>query len=98
MGKQPIIIYPSKPVPFSRCIRCKTAIDAATGIGKRQPSPGDVSICAYCGQVMLFSDDLTLVSAPQEVRDQIKTEMPDTWNIIETASRFYISRRAAREN
>lgn len=45
----------------SVCSKCGNSLDACTGLNlENQPEPGDVSICGYCGQVMIFGVNLTL--------------------------------------
>lgn len=44
------------------CPNCKSVLNACTGVNSEQnPSPGDITICFYCGSVLKFSDDMTLV-------------------------------------
>lgn len=51
----------SYQTPASSCPSCGTTVDASTSVaGDHAPSPGDVSICMYCGHLMAFADDLTL--------------------------------------
>lgn len=48
-------------IPASTCSSCNSHTDAATCVdGKSLPSPGDVSICLYCGHIAVFSDDMIL--------------------------------------
>lgn len=48
-------------VPISACKACGKPNDSATSISADiKPTPGDVSICLYCGHVTVFDDDLTL--------------------------------------
>lgn len=44
--------------PSNHCLSCSEIIDAATGPGS--PSPGDISVCAHCGHVTVFDDNLKL--------------------------------------
>lgn len=56
----------------SNCTGCGTTVDAATAIDNRtaEPSPGDITVCLYCGRLMAFADDLA-------VRDLTDAEMID---------------------
>jgi hypothetical protein len=48
-------------VPPSACLSCGALNDAATGVNNdARPSPGDVTVCLYCGHIMVFSDDLLM--------------------------------------
>src|SRR5258707_1048262 len=51
----------SHRLPGSDCPSCRKPLDAATGInGDVRPAPGDVTVCLYCGHIMVFADDLTV--------------------------------------
>lgn len=50
-------------VPTANCPTCKAEADAAThidGEGSGGPRPGDLSVCAKCGEVLQFTDGLGL--------------------------------------
>lgn len=50
-------------VPENHCLNCKHVITAATsvtGMPDLMPTPGDVSICTYCGDIAVYAQDLTL--------------------------------------
>lgn len=48
-------------LPESICLDCGKKLDAATSsTDDSSPSAGDVTICFYCGHVMVFAADLTL--------------------------------------
>ena len=54
-------------VPASVCQNCGTKCDGATGLKDDEcPSPGDYSICVYCGHLMIFSDGLVLRNPTDE--------------------------------
>ena len=44
------------------CPNCMSRIDSATSAfgDKARPGPGDLSVCFYCGQPMMFKDDMRL--------------------------------------
>jgi hypothetical protein len=45
----------------SLCLCCRKPLDGVTDpMGQAMPSPGDVTICLYCGHLMAFGDGLTL--------------------------------------
>lgn len=51
----------SKTLPTQHCMTCNELLGMATGIGcEGDPAPGDVTICWYCGAVMLFAEDLSV--------------------------------------
>lgn len=43
---------------FPRCPSCAALVDDATGLGngKRQPSPGDITVCCYCAIVLVVTE------------------------------------------
>lgn len=44
------------------CPKCKTVLNACTGVTvDEKPSPGDITICYYCGAILKFSDDMTFI-------------------------------------
>jgi hypothetical protein len=44
----------------SVCLFCKKVLDGASAVDADcKPSPGDFTICIYCGHVMAFADDLS---------------------------------------
>ena len=48
-----------KQLPELHCLNCGKLIDGATSVdGNHSPAPGDVTICIYCGHLMVF--DLTV--------------------------------------
>jgi hypothetical protein len=48
---------PTRPT----CLSCGKLLDGVTGVGADGlPGPGDFSLCAYCGHIMVFTDDLML--------------------------------------
>lgn len=47
-------------VPPSPCANCNELNDRASTFYDATPNPGDFSLCAYCGHLMVFADDLTL--------------------------------------
>jgi hypothetical protein len=51
----------SANVPESRCLHCDKIVDAATNIkDDNGPTPGDATVCIYCGHLMIFDDALRL--------------------------------------
>jgi hypothetical protein len=49
-------------LPPSNCIGCGKLVDAATPVDIKTvtPAPGDITICFYCGHIMVYADDLSL--------------------------------------
>lgn len=46
------------------CPNCNKLLDAATELSKEvKPNPGDISICIYCGTILVFAVDMALMVA-----------------------------------
>lgn len=58
--------------PETSCPSCKTVLNAATGIDtRRQPRPGDVTICIECGLLMAFTPELALRAMTSEEEEAL---------------------------
>lgn len=53
---------------MTHCPSCAKPLDASTHPedDSLRPAEGDVSICAYCGEVLEFCADLSLIKAREE--------------------------------
>jgi len=53
------------------CPNCKKALDAAQHLsGDDRPSDGDLTVCLYCGHLMVFGPNLSLRElTSDEMRD-----------------------------
>jgi hypothetical protein len=70
-----MIIGPETEVPESRCPHCKQKLDGAFNVGDNAtPSPGNVSLCAVCGNWMIFDRDLKLVKPSPGMLAAIKRD------------------------
>ena len=48
-------------LPGCACINCHKLVDGATSVDREQsPTPGDMTVCVYCGHLMAFDDNLML--------------------------------------
>lgn len=48
-------------MPECNCLGCGRKISGVSGIDDdARPSPGDFTVCMYCGHTMVFADDLTV--------------------------------------
>jgi len=63
----------SRKVPESQCLSCGVTMDAASvwGSEAHTPSPGDITLCAYCGYIMAFDDEMRLRDLTSEEFDWI---------------------------
>jgi hypothetical protein len=71
----------SERVPVTYCSSCEEPLDAATVADSTHaiPAEGDISICAYCGNISVYRADQTLrpitarewATMPTETREQL---------------------------
>ena len=52
----------SYPLPLTFCPQCGHKLDGATQVeeGKGEPEENDLTVCWYCGRILLFNADLSL--------------------------------------
>ena len=74
--------------PPSYCPVCRHLIDAATCVTDTtlQPTPGHPSICVYCGEIMVFADDLSLRSPTSEELSDLRRS--PVWPTMQRAIEF----------
>jgi hypothetical protein len=67
----------ARRVPPSRCLTCRSEVDAASPITKDQhPAPGDVAFCFTCGGAAKFDDGLRLVPlGPEDMTPGLEAEL-----------------------
>lgn len=59
MAKKTVYIGPSRVGPLLLCSWCESRLDGYTAInGSADPKPGDISMCAYCGNIQFWADDM----------------------------------------
>lgn len=57
------------------CPCCKALLDAASPAeGNKVPMPGDITICFYCAEVLMFSDDMELIKCPEVIIETLSEE------------------------
>jgi hypothetical protein len=62
--------------PENFCPMCGENLSAATGVKEdTTPKTGDISICIYCGEYLVFDEDLRSQSMSQEEFDSLDDEM-----------------------
>ena len=71
-------------VPSVDCIKCGSELSAATAVGNSEgPVPGSASVCGYCGNVAIFTEECKLRPVtPEEMAD---LETNDEFRIAMTA-------------
>lgn len=65
-------------VKGSNCPKCNKFLDAVTAEdGVKSPIPGDLSICFYCGEILVFNDNMELEKVSQELFDSFDDELKE---------------------
>jgi len=50
------VIFSEHRVREQRCPSCATPLDGATSVGHgHRPNAGDVTVCIYCGAILIFT-------------------------------------------
>lgn len=64
-----------------KCPSCGGKLDAASCMSrpKGKPSPGDISVCLYCGQALQFTNDLGVAVLPDK---ELEALHPDARNLV----------------
>ena len=63
----------------TKCPHCNHKIDAHTDpSGEETPGPGDLSMCLYCGEFNIFTDDMDLRKATEEDLKELPQELMDS--------------------
>jgi hypothetical protein len=73
-----MILQPPIKLTDCNCPRCKSPIDAVSSVEKGvTPQPGHLSVCAFCGEMLIFNDDLSVRSMAPEEFAQMEAEAPE---------------------
>ncbi len=68
----------------SRCPSCNTVLDESSGISDaKAPREGDVSICIYCGAILVFGPKLVLRPPTAAELDGLKQS--SSWETVKRA-------------
>lgn len=76
------------------CQKCDKPIDGFTG-DKKKPKDGDLSICAYCGTLAKYADNLTKI-IPLTASEKKELD-PDTWKAIQQAQKIIMELKFHKE-
>lgn len=72
-------------LPASKCPECGEKVDAATHVSSMEmPSPGDVSLCLYCGALLEYDALLHSVPMRDATRRDMIANQPDEWEYMLT--------------
>lgn len=72
--------------PPVQCPQCKALLDAAASMDEgntEPPDEGDITVCIYCGAVLMWEFNMQLTLLTEEELEEIAKEYPD---IIEAAT------------
>jgi hypothetical protein len=76
----------SQHVPVSHCLECGKSLDAATGADHdHKVTPGSLSLCVYCGALMIFGNDMRLRQITDAERFDIQADR-HTMDLLRRAS------------
>ena len=65
------------------CPVCLELLDGASGFNTdNAPKEGDISICIYCGEILIFNDDFSLSKANSYDILQFQHEAPDNYRAL----------------
>jgi len=79
----------STRTPPSFCLDCGKKLDAAAAVREgAEPKPDDISLCIYCGHIMMYAPDLTL----RELTDDEIVEIAGRPDVVEARKIIFASR------
>jgi len=84
-------------IPQTPCPKCGAKLDASGSFETAErPTAGDVSLCAYCGVVLIFADDLTQRPATLAEIEDIEKNSPEFTRVQVMLALDRQRRKAAR--
>jgi hypothetical protein len=82
--------YETSPM---KCLHCDKVMDRATGHNNDEaPQPGAIAICAYCGHIMMFDNNLSF----REITDAEAVDIagdPTVLSAMSEIARFRVFKR-----
>lgn len=81
-------------IPASPCLNCGSLLDAATQPDdpSLQPKPGELTMCTYCGAILVFDEEMRHRLPTPEENEQIERD-PRVRNTRELVLQFRHKRR-----
>lgn len=74
--RTPTTMFDSYPIPRQRCPYCNKGNDQASHLDcARGPQPRDFSMCASCGGLCIYDNDMTLRQVTREELYNLPTEV-----------------------
>lgn len=90
---------PRQDITPSSCPSCGYHLDAAshTTDADTRPTPGDYSVCINCGELLRFTEAMTVERLSGRELDDLETQEPEVYAELWKASRTIIAMRPDRE-
>lgn len=82
----------------ANCAFCSKRLDATTGLDASRPKTGDLSVCFYCGQLMVFCEGDALRAATSAETEDFALDRPREYALSKKLRRIYRAKRSALEN
>jgi hypothetical protein len=87
-----------------KCPGCGASLNYnETVTGQERPKPGDASVCAACGELLRFTDDLTVAPISPAELAEMRREQPEDWDTLlelqrqfRTLAKLHASKRRPR--
>lgn len=71
-------------IPESKCPHCQKPLNRSTDPdGENTPSPGDLSICWYCGELAIHGENLELRKLEESELAEIAETEPETYQYLQ---------------
>lgn len=81
-------------MPTNPCPNCHAALNCNEGVDTdNQPVENDASVCQHCGQICIFTADLTLVPITAEELDREQAGNPENYRILTDLSERFRNAR-----
>ena len=86
----------------TECPRCKIRNNGHACISENgehiEPTRGSISVCSRCGCICEYQWDFTLKEVSDKLLKKIKSEHPDDYQILVTASLYVIENILKQKN
>jgi hypothetical protein len=84
-------------VPKATCPNCKEQLNSASSLETEEgPSPGDMTMCLYCGHLMIFAPDFSFRALTQDEMHEIAGD-PRVIQIMKFRAAFMKERERRNE-
>jgi len=66
------------------CPVCGHKLDTCVEDEKAKPENGDITLCFYCGELLIFSEDLKIKSITEEQFKLLDDDLKDAINYVKS--------------